>query len=169
MKKIVILGSDTMAGHIISDYFFNTFNVIKIKESEIFYNELIRDTFNLEIFLSANFIVNTIRCLVEDSELNKPKALLYNSYFPKRLESFFQNSSTKIIHLSTDCVFSGKNGPYNKKTKFDGVTYYSKTKQLGEINNKKDLTIRASYIGPNINNQQEELFDWFLFQEKSIC
>ena len=58
MKKIVILGSDTMAGHIISDYFFNTFNVIKIKESEIFYNELnenAKSIFNYNVITHEEF------------------------------------------------------------------------------------------------------------------
>lgn len=86
----------------------------------------------------------------KQSEENIKDSIFINSYFPY----FVSENCSRLIHLSTDCVFNGQNGPYNEYSYKNGETIYSKTKSLGEIDNSKDLTLRLSIIGP-------ELKKWF--------
>jgi len=78
------------------------------------------------------------------------------------------DTAVKIIQISTDCVFSGKDGGYKEDSFRDGDTIYARTKALGEINNNKDLTIRTSIIGPDINEDGIGLFHWFMKQSGTI-
>jgi dTDP-4-dehydrorhamnose reductase len=73
----------------------------------------------------------------------------------------------KLIHISTDCVFSGTNGNYNEESVPDGITMYAKTKELGEIKSGQHLTIRTSIIGPEIK-EGIGLFHWFMKQKGTI-
>ena len=166
--RVLVLGLNGMAGHLITDFF------VKEDGYEIFGLEE-------ELFLPANYnfiteinnfqpdiIINALRVVVQESEEYPQKAVFINSYVPKCIEKFYINSKVKIIHLSTDCVFSGEKGKYKETDIPDGKHMYSLTKYCGEIINNKDLTIRTSYIGPNQKNKHEELFDWFLNQRGEI-
>ena len=168
MKKILILGSDSMAGHIIFNYFNdqNDFEVYGLTGSEFINGD---DAYKIKLErINPNIIINTLRIVVDACEDSPEVALYLNSYFPKIIEKQYINSKTKIIQLSTDCVFSGKRGGYREDDVPDGWSNYSRTKFCGEIVNNKDLTIRTSYIGPNLIDISEELFDWFLKQEDTV-
>jgi dTDP-4-dehydrorhamnose reductase len=155
-----------MAGHIIADYFLNigNYKIITLEESSIFNGGLLSTSKDF-LINNVDIVINCIRCLVEESEENIEKAEMYNYQFPKYIEKYYRDTKTKIIHLSTDCIFSGNEGNYNEQAKPNGISIYSKTKALGEINNNKDVTIRTSYIGPNIGESEEELFHWFMVQK----
>ena len=168
MKKILILGSDSMAGHIIFNYFNdqNDFEVYGLTGSEFINGD---DAYKIKLErINPNIIINTLRIVVDACEDSPEVALYLNSYFPKILEKQYINSKTKIIQLSTDCVFSGKRGSYREEDVPDGYSNYSRTKFCGEIVNNKDLTIRTSYIGPNLIDKSEELFDWLLKQKDIV-
>ena len=157
-----------MAGHIIYNYFNvqNSFEVYGIQGSE--FNDC-DNVYKIKLDkINPDIIINTLRIIVNDCETSPEVALYLNSYFPKILEKQYINSKTKIIQLSTDCVFSGKKGSYRENDIPDGSTNYSRTKFCGEVVNNKDLTIRTSYIGPNLIDTSEELFDWFLKQEDTV-
>lgn len=168
MKKILILGSDSMSGHLIMKFFLdkNEYDLIGIKEEkfQLFTYNFINDIQNIK----PDFVINTLRKTILNSENNPSGALFYNSFIPKWFETYYINTKTKIIHLSTDCVFSGLKGSYSESDYPDGTNTYSISKFCGEINNSKDLTIRTSYIGPNLINRNEELFDWFLKQKNNV-
>jgi dTDP-4-dehydrorhamnose reductase len=87
---------------------------------------------------------------------------------PHYLEALTKDSKTKIIHISTDCVFSGKEGSYLESSIKNGVGYYSQSKSLGEINNSKDLTFRTSIIGPELNENGIGLFHWITNQKNEV-
>jgi dTDP-4-dehydrorhamnose reductase len=78
------------------------------------------------------------------------------------------DSNTKLIHLSTDCVFSGASGGYTEDSLTDGKTMYDRSKALGEVINDKDLTFRMSIIGPDISIDGVGLFNWFMKQHGRI-
>lgn len=162
-KKIVIYGSDTMAGHVIDDYLskIEGYEILVVDESILFNNDQLEIIQN-SIVDNVDIAINCIRCLVEESENNLKKAELYNHKFPKYIEKHYKLTKSRVVHLSTDCVFSGKLGNYIEEHTPDGKSIYSKTKAFGEINNNKDVTIRTSYIGPNIGDSSEELFHWFI-------
>ena len=72
------------------------------------------------------------------------------------------------MHISTDCVFSGKRGDYTEEDICDGDTPYARTKILGEILHERHLTIRTSIIGPELNPNGSGLLNWFLHQNGEI-
>lgn len=173
MKKILVLGSNGMAGHTISRYFQDyprseNYKVTTAarKDSEI--------TFDAENYNSVEALINNIReteydyvinCvgkLVKDSIDYPDKALIVNAWFPKFLERNLIDSKTKIIHLSTDCVFDGATGGYTESHVPTETNAYGKSKAAGEIINQKDITFRMSIIGPDLKQKGSGLLNWFL-------
>jgi len=83
---------------------------------------------------------------------------------PHFLADITTDTHTQIIHMSTDCVFSGKTGGYTESSIPDGTTFYDRSKALGELNNSKDLTLRNSIVGPDIKASGIGLLNWFMQQ-----
>lgn len=173
MKKILIVGIKGMAGHIIfrsfeSDERYKVYGIARNTEaSDSIFNLDISNTDVLKRIIDEykfDIIVNCIGILNKDAEDNPDKAIWFNSYFPHYLEKLTKNTFTKVIHISTDCVFSGKKGNYTEKDYKDGIGFYAQSKALGEIINDKDTTIRTSIIGPEINKNGIGLFHWFMSQ-----
>lgn len=113
-------------------------------------------------------VINAVGILNQEAEKNKPLAVLLNSYLPHFLSDITENIKTKVIHLSTDCVFSGKTGGYNENSLPDGTDFYSESKALGELNDEKNLTFRTSIIGPDPDENGIGLFNWFMKQEGTV-
>jgi dTDP-4-dehydrorhamnose reductase len=114
-------------------------------------------------------VINCIGYLVKDSEKNPAEAIYTNTYFPHRLEEWTRGTGTKVIHLSTDCIFNGDSIlPYNEESLPDETNWYGKSKALGEINNKKDLTLRQSIIGPAPQKKNTGLFNWIVTQTEPV-
>lgn len=174
--KVLVLGASGMAGHIISIYLSEKgHSVTGLTRKPISYvNNIILDVEDLERLNSIivqdeyDAIINAIGILNMDAEINKSRAVFINSYLPHYLQDITRNTKTKIVHLSTDCVFSGKDGNYLEDSLKDGETFYDRTKALGELNNHKDVTFRNSIIGPDNNNSGVGLFNWFMQQEGNI-
>lgn len=173
MKKILVIGIKGMAGHVIfnkfkDEYGFAAYGIARnIEPSENTFNLDVNNTDVLgQIITEHKFdvIVNCIGILNKDAEDNPDKAIWFNSYFPHYLEKVTKNTGTKVIHISTDCVFSGNKGNYTEEDFKDGVGFYAQSKALGEIVNDKDLTIRTSIIGPELNENGIGLFHWFMSQ-----
>jgi dTDP-4-dehydrorhamnose reductase len=120
------------------------------------------------IDLGFDVIINCIGILNKDAEDNPHKAIWFNSYFPHLLESIAKNTKTKVISISTDCVFSGIKGNYTENDLTDGKGFYAMSKSMGEIVNEKDLTIRTSIIGPELNKEGIGLFHWFMTQKDGM-
>jgi len=84
---------------------------------------------------------------------------------PHLLEEWVSNKKGKrIIHFSTDCVFSGKSGEYNENSDLDAQDVYGKTKGIGELKGPNSLTLRCSMIGRELD-YYTELLEWFLSQK----
>lgn len=176
MKRVLVIGIKGMAGHIIfkllpklGDY--DVYGIARnIKTSDKTYNLDVFDSAKLNHILDLNFdiIINCVGVLNNEAESNPDKAIWFNGYFPHLLESFTKNTNTKVITISTDCVFSGKKGGYTETDLKDGEGFYAMSKSIGEIINKKDLTIRTSIVGPEINREGIGLFNWFMNQNEKI-
>lgn len=177
-KSIIVLGANGMAGHVITTGLredINNYNVISVARS----TSEIKPTIILDVSdfvglkslidtIAPDVIINCIGLLNETAEANPDQAILINSYLPHFLESTTKNSITKVIHISTDCVFSGDEGAYIESSFTNGRGYYAKSKALGELNNSKDLTFRTSIIGPELNHNGIGLFHWFANQISEI-
>jgi dTDP-4-dehydrorhamnose reductase len=113
-------------------------------------------------------IVNCSAVINQDAEKNKADASFINAFLPHFLERVTENSNTIVVHRSTDCIFSGKKGQYDLHDFPDDPSFYARTKSVGEIENKKDITIRTSLIGPELEKDGIGLFNWFYSQKDDI-
>ena len=103
--------------------------------------------------------------LIKGSKKDPENAIFLNAYLPHRLSTIAISINAKLIHISTDCVFSGeKRDSYVEKDEKDGKGIYAKTKGLGEVLEDGHLTIRTSVFGPELKSNGEELFHWFMTQ-----
>lgn len=174
--KILVVGGTGMAGHTISLYFderghdVTVFSRRPFTQTKNIIGDAIDFPFLLNIVKAGEYdaIINCIGILNKDAENNKSRAILLNSYLPHFLSEITRKTNTKIIHMSTDCVFSGKGGLYTENSLRDGSTFYDRSKALGELENLKDLTFRNSIIGPDMNENGIGLFNWFMKQEGTV-
>ena len=97
---------------------------------------------------------------------NFPKVVQVNSVFPHTLAKVCDEYSSKLIQISTDCVFLGLKGSYLESDLPDDSTMYGRSKALGEVVYGGHLTIRTSAIGRELDTRYG-LIEWFLSQEKS--
>ena len=177
-NKVLVLGSSGLIGHQIynylktnSDFVLSNISYIrKIDEKTLLLdarNEV--SFFNQIRKIRPNYIINCIGILISESKKDHGKAAFLNAYFPHRLVYLANEINSKLIHMSTDSVFSGnKKLPYLESDEIDGKDMYAKTKGLGEVITENHLTIRTSVVGPEITNRSEELFNWFMNQSGVI-
>lgn len=174
--KVLVLGAGGMAGHVVALYLREQGLEVETLSAN---NKLDLDTYLINVldiekfksFLDSkkyDIVINCIGVLVQQSEERKDLAVYINSYFPHFLETYYNNSKTRIIHLSTDCVFSSNNPPYYENSEYDGQLFYDRSKALGEIINDKDLTFRMSIVGPDMTKKGVGLFNWFSQQSDEI-
>ncbi len=174
--KFLVLGCNKMAGHTISLY-------LQEKGHEVFgvdrnlsrYVKSIigdtRDTGLLRTLITEgkyDSVVNCISILNQFAEQDKALATFSNSYLPHFLAEVTCGTDTQIIHISTDCVFSGKRGEYTEADFPDGTTFYNRSKALGELEDDKNITLRTSTVGPDINPDGIGLMNWFMKQQGEI-
>lgn len=176
-KKLLLLGATGMAGHLIYFYLRNTgkYEIINV----VFRNKLTDDSLILDITnklateqlirdICPDIILNCIGILIKGSQLHPDNAIYINAYFPHLLERLATEINAKLVHISTDCVFSGKKGNYVETDFRDADDTYGRSKSLGEVINDKDITIRTSIIGPELKENGEGLFHWFMHQNGEI-
>ena len=177
MKKALILGSTGMLGH---QVFFNLKNTQEFEVFDLsFRNKLREETILCDITdftrlesiikeIKPDVIINCIGILIKGSSENPKNSVLINAYFPHWLVGVADEIKAKVIHISTDCVFSGKKGNYVESDLRDADDIYGKGKGLGEIFSNSHLTLRTSIIGPEMKNNGEGLFHWFMNQKGEV-
>lgn len=174
--RILILGGKGMAGHMITAY-LNMLEKYEIyytsrdpKDKEAIYLDVTNLTKLEEIIerIKPDITINCIGVLNEAAEKNPKLAFQVNSLLPHQLVKLMERHQGKLIHISTDCVFSGSKGNYTEDDIPDGTTFYAQSKQLGEVNSPNHLTIRTSIIGPEIKTDGIGLFLWFMTQKGTI-
>jgi dTDP-4-dehydrorhamnose reductase len=176
MKRIVVLGTKGMAGHVIAEYFDgrDAYEVFGLARESGNFTDVVLDVSNfskLEEYLSMikpDIVINCIGVLIAAAKDNISKAILLNSYLPHFLADLGRSLHYKVVHISTDCVFSGRQGGYAEDSYRDGDDNYARTKALGELSNSTDLTVRTSIIGPELKPDGTGLLDWFFKQSGSI-
>jgi dTDP-4-dehydrorhamnose reductase len=174
--RILILGSNGMIGHTLFNYLskikdydvwgaekrkHNNKKIIKLNIGTL--NDL-DEIFENEVF---DLVINCIGITKHRKEFeNISEVILMNSALPWKLLYLSKKNSFRLIHISTDCVFSGKNGCYDENDICDSEDVYGKSKSLGEILNEKNcLTIRTSTIGHEMKTKHG-LLEWFLSQKQ---
>lgn len=174
--KILVLGANGMAGHIIVLFFKEQgYDVTGFTRKPItFCRNILGDAMNPKDIKKAIFsddfdvVINAIGVLNQNAENHKSMAVMLNGYLPHFIADTLRDSKTKLIHMSTDCVFAGNTGPYYEDSFPDGKIFYDRSKAIGEVNDDKNLTFRNSIVGPDINEKGIGLFNWFMKQDGFI-
>ncbi len=185
--KILILGVTGMLGHALFYYFS------KNKQYDVY--ATIRGTKSLNKYfptmmlqkvvsdVNADYINKiqktievidpdvVINCIGIIKQLKEAKesiiSIKINSLFPHQLAEICIKTNCRMIHISTDCVFSGKDGNYKEEDIADEDDLYGRTKYLGEVDYPNAITLRTSIIGHELKNKIS-LIDWFLSQKNSV-
>ena len=175
--KILVIGCNGMAGHLISLYFKEQGHEVvgfARSASHLLDKTIVGDASDLSLIKQtldeSNFdaVINCIGLLNQFAENNTAIAVLLIGYLPQYLVEIAITMKTKVIHMSTDCVFAGNDGPYYEDSLPNGATFYDRSKAIGEINNDKDLTFRNSIVGPDIKESGIGLFNWFMKQNGEV-
>jgi dTDP-4-dehydrorhamnose reductase len=115
--------------------------------------------------LRPDVVVNCAGLTKHKPEAEDPLVSIpINTLMPHRLASLCRLAGARLIHVSTDCVFSGNKGGYTESDVPDALDVYGKSKALGEIAYPHTITLRTSTIGHELNTQFG-LLNWFLSQE----
>ena len=114
-------------------------------------------------------IINAAGIVKQRPEAADPvTALEVNSLFPHRLADCAAAAGSRLIHISTDCVFSGDRGRYTERDRPDPIDLYGRTKLLGEPGAEGTLTLRTSMVGLELG-QRRGLVEWALRQHDQIA
>jgi dTDP-4-dehydrorhamnose reductase len=115
--------------------------------------------------IRPDVVVNCVGLTKHKAEVHDPLVSIpINTLMPHRLAVLCQLAGARLIHISTDCVFSGESGGYVETDSTDAQDVYGKSKALGEVQYPHTVTLRTSTIGHELQTQYG-LLNWFLSQE----
>lgn len=174
--KFLVLGCNGMAGHMISIYLSeNGHDVTGYARSKSkFVETVIGDAKDTELLKKTieygeyDAVINCIGILNKFAEDDHEVATFLNAYLPHFLSKTAKEIGSYIIHMSTDCVFSGKKGQYKEDDLRDGESFYDRSKALGELDDEYSVTLRNSIVGPDIKKTGIGLMNWFMQQKGTV-
>ena len=183
--KILVLGASGMIGsamfRVLGSYDeFNVWGTIRNKNNlamfshreahKIVYAEDILQTNNIIRILyglKPKVVINCVGLTKHHIGSDDPQiSMPINALFPHKLADLSSLIAAKVIHISTDCVFSGDGGPYTEDGKLDAIDMYGKSKFIGELNRENTVTLRTSTVGHEYLTEYG-LLEWFLAQMNS--
>ena len=180
--RILVIGSSGMLGSAVLRVLcelraWQVFGTIRNENSRQFFSETIRanlianidvehqDTL-VKLFsqIRPDVVVNCAGVIKHRSDSEDPLvAIPLNALLPHRLANLCQLIGSRLVHVSTDCVFSGNKGSYTETDFPDACDVYGKSKALGEVIYPNTVTLRTSIIGHELQGNQS-LLNWFLSQ-----
>lgn len=175
--KVLVLGASGMAGHVLTCSLMECGNeVTGFARKELSFCRTVcgdaTDRKDLKRVLcddEYDVVLNCIGVLNQAVDANPAAGIYLNSVLPHLLVELTKNMRTRIVHLSTDCVFSGvRSGNYTESSFRSADSVYGRSKALGEICDTKNLTIRTSIIGPDMRPEGIGLFNWFMRQSEKV-
>lgn len=131
------------------------------------------DALKLESVASAiaavkpDVLINCIGLKPSPAGVDVPSLISINSLLPHRIASFCKEVATRMIHISTDAVFDGKEGMYTERDSVSISEAYAMTKFLGEVSEPHCVTLRTSIIGHELD-ERAGLIEWFLSQNTGV-
>ena len=185
--KVLVLGVTGMLGNAVFRFFSNSdgYEVWGTLRSEAgkhhfsssVHSKLISgiDVLDTDAIVTAlnkvrpEVVINCVGLIKQLTEANDPLTVLpINAMLPHRLSRLCDLVNARLIHISTDCVFSGENGMYTEQSPSDAYDLYGKSKYIGEIHDRANtVTLRTSIIGHEMGSHYA-LVDWFLNQNESV-
>lgn len=113
-------------------------------------------------------VINCIGLIKQLAQAGNPlQALPINSLLPHRLARLCELAGARLVHVSTDCVFSGRQGLYSESSVPDAEDLYGRSKLLGEVSYPHTVTLRTSIIGHELGSAHG-LVEWFLAQQGNV-
>jgi dTDP-4-dehydrorhamnose reductase len=113
-------------------------------------------------------VVNCVGLVKQHTEISDPlRALPINALLPHRLAALCLVAGARLVHISTDCVFSGARGDYRESDFPDADDLYGRSKLLGEVDCPHAITLRTSIVGHELTGQRS-LLGWFLAQQEPV-
>jgi dTDP-4-dehydrorhamnose reductase len=167
IKKILIVGATGLLGNTVGKYFINTSHDVTLtyrKEKLIYGDENNWIQFQvgdeLDFIKDYDYVINCIGIIKPymSNDENPIDSRMVNSVFPWQLSHKCEELGCRLIHITTDCVFSGRDGKYNEESEHDALDAYGKTKSLGEPVTKS-MVLRTSIIGEEIHSNAS-LIEW---------
>ncbi|WP_180128912.1 SDR family oxidoreductase [Rhodoferax sp. BLA1] len=118
--------------------------------------------------LRPDVVVNCVGLVKQLADANDPLlAVPINTLLPHRLAALCQVAGARLVHISTDCVFSGAKGNYQEDDFPDAYDLYGRSKLLGEVDYPHAITLRTSIIGHELTGKRS-LVNWFLSQQGAV-
>jgi dTDP-4-dehydrorhamnose reductase len=186
MTRILVMGASGMLGSTLFRFFsrdpdFATFGTVRDHSSLRFFSSELHGTLLPSIHLEGelgilsaisiakpDIVINCIGIIKQLPDAsNHLESLAINATLPHRLAKYCDAVGARLIHFSTDCVFSGRQGMYTEDDFPDACDLYGRTKLLGEVDYKNTITLRTSIIGHELN-RAKSLIDWFLVQSGEV-
>lgn len=185
--RVLVLGASGMLGSTLLDVFnhdnaLEVFGTIRNPRSLRHFPESMHSRLlsNLDVLdldrlaqtlsqVRPDVVINCVGLIKQLDEANDPLAVLpVNALFPHKLSRLCSLGNIRLIHISTDCVFSGAKGMYVESDASDCTDLYGKSKYLGEIKDQQHVvTLRTSIIGHELDSRVS-LIDWFLSQGNKV-
>lgn len=174
--KFLVFGCNGMAGHTICLYLQEQGHKVDgfARTKSRFVPTIIGDVKDIgrvgEAVVSDDYdaVINCIGILNDYAERDQEAAAYLNAYFPHLLAKLAENKKTIVVNISTDCVFSGRRGGYTEQDIPDGTSFYARSKALGELIDGKNITLRCSFVGADMNPEGIGLMNWFLRQKGAV-
>lgn len=180
VPRVLILGANGLIGSSLFKYFrmkdnLNVFGTVRILNST--FDESIiggvdflntEESLNVISEIAPSVLINCVGITKHSINYKKIAEVSFiNSIFPHLLSDFSKVQNFKLIHISSDCVFSGERGNYSELDYPDSNDLYGKSKFLGELDGRNgSITIRTSTIGHE-KLTKYGLLEWFLSQNTS--
>lgn len=179
--KVLVFGAGGMLGHQLCRTLSNRMEISGTFRKEASHYEpykLLRDDHafsgidaeNLDCIgtilrrIQPDAVINAVGVVKQRNEAKTAViSIRINALFPHQLAQLCERTGTRVIHISTDCVFSGVRGNYSETDFPDATDLYGRTKLLGELASPHCLTLRTSIIGWEIENRAA-LLEWFAGQ-----
>jgi dTDP-4-dehydrorhamnose reductase len=166
--RVIIFGSSGMLGRYVKKAFLeNNTDVLTLTRNDIdlnqSYEKLFKYMHGILQVTSSDVIINCAG-IVKQRKYNIQEMINVNTVFPQLLGNLKKSLKCNIIHISTDCVYSGRDGSYHERSAHDCTDEYGKTKSLGEHNLLS--IIRTSIIGEEMNNKRS-LLEWVKSQRNT--
>lgn len=184
--KILILGASGMLGNTMLRFMslnkdFNVYGTVRAADSLSFDSEscayTLIDGVNVENYdslvsimanIRPNIVINCIGLVKQLPDSADPlQAIPINSMLPHKLAALCSIANARLIHFSTDCVFSGELGGYTERDAPNPTDLYGRSKLLGEVDYPNAITLRTSIIGHELKGSRS-LVSWFLSQSGQV-
>lgn len=175
--RYLIFGVNGMAGHVIARYLAEKGHEVTgfARQQSPVCKTVIGDARNWEDVEKAleaeeyDTIVNCIGVLNKRVDASLANGIYLNSTLPHLLAEELRDKSAKLIHISSDCVFEGTRGQYSETDRPDALSYYGRSKALGEVVDQENLTLRTSIVGPELKANGVGLLHWFMKQKGPVA